>query len=125
MADWRKLAKTALLADGRIDTKEVNIIRKELFADGRIDKSELEFLFELRKGATSAVQSFIQLLNDAIKSVVLADGTISDKEAAWLKKYIVADGKVDDAEKQLLRELKGSARSVSKEFEALCAQCGV
>src|SRR5262249_1310565 len=41
MADWRKLAKELTLADGRIDTKETNILRKELFADGRIDKSEL------------------------------------------------------------------------------------
>ena len=33
MANWRKLAAAALLADGRIDDTETRIVRKELFAD--------------------------------------------------------------------------------------------
>ena len=51
MADWRKLAKAALLADGQIDEREVAILRKELFADKRIDRAELEFLMEAKKQA--------------------------------------------------------------------------
>jgi len=125
MADWRKLAKQALLADGRLDTREVELVRRELFADGRIDKSELEFLFELKRGAKSVVQAFNQLLNDALKSVILADGTISDAETKWLKKYVLADGKVDEDEKRFLRELKSSAKMMSQSFLELCAQCQV
>jgi hypothetical protein len=40
MADWRKLAKEALLADGRIDTREVEILRKtSLPTSGSINRS--------------------------------------------------------------------------------------
>ena len=49
MANWRTLCKMALLADGTIDDREVEIIRKEFFADGRIDRTELEFLLEVRR----------------------------------------------------------------------------
>ena len=38
MANWRQLAMSALLADGAIDEREVEILRKEFFADRRIDR---------------------------------------------------------------------------------------
>src|SRR6185503_6171151 len=98
MADWKKLAKAALLADGRIDTKEVEIIRKEILADGRVDKAELEFLADLRKSATSTVRVFTELFIRAVKSRMLEDGVISDQEAKWLRKTIFADKQVDDDE---------------------------
>ena len=51
MANWRQLALSALLADGHIDAREVEIIRKEFYADRRIDRGELEFLLEARRKA--------------------------------------------------------------------------
>ena len=123
MANWRNLAKAALLADGQIDEREVALVRKEFFADGRIDRSELEFLLEARREAASAVPSFQKLLFEAIRSVILTDGVIDAAEAAWLRQWIFADGKVDAGEKRFLQELKAGARHVSKEFEALYAQC--
>ena len=36
MANWRQLAMAALLADGTIDEREVEILRREFFADRRI-----------------------------------------------------------------------------------------
>ena len=125
MADWRKLAKALTLADGYIDTKEANILRKELFADGKIDKSELEFLSELRDQASSCVREFTQLFIDGVKSNILADGEISATEANWLRKAIFADTKVDEDEKRLLKELKAGAKKSSPEFEKLCKDCGV
>jgi hypothetical protein len=122
MADWKKLAKAMTLADGRIDTKEVEILRKELFADKKIDKSELEFLTDLKNDASSCVQAFHDLYIDAVKTNVLADGTISDAEAAWLRKMIFADGKADEHEKKLLTELRSSAKSTSPGFNALCKE---
>jgi uncharacterized tellurite resistance protein B-like protein len=122
MAEWRKLAKHALLADGRIDTREVQILRQALFADNRIDRSELEFLKELHNEANSYVRAFIDLFIDGVKSYMLADGVISATETNWLRKAILADGKVDEDEKRLLRELKESARSTSPEFDALFAE---
>src|SRR5262245_52184164 len=114
MADWRKLAKALTLADGRIDTREVGILRKELFADGKIDKSELDFLNELRNGAQSHVKDFMELFIQGVKANILADGDISDTEAAWLRKALYADGKIDDDEKRLLKELKAGAKKTGK-----------
>jgi uncharacterized tellurite resistance protein B-like protein len=123
MANWRQLCMSALLADGAIDEREVEIIRKEFFADRRIDRSELEFLIEARRLARSAVPSFDRLLFECIRSVVLADGSISADEAAWLRQWIFADGKVDAAEKHWLKELKLLADRVCPEFEALYREC--
>jgi uncharacterized tellurite resistance protein B-like protein len=123
MADWKKLAKEALLADGKIDTREVEILRRALFADARIDKSELEFLADLRKSAKSTVKEFMKLFIEAVKNHILADGVITDTEAAWLRKTIFADNKVDADEIQLLKELKQSAKKTSPEFDKLYNEC--
>ena len=123
MADWKKLAKDALLADGRIDQKEVDLLRAAIFADGRVDKAELEFLADLRKSATSTVRVFTELFLAAVKSNLLADGSIDDGEAKWLRKLIFADQTVDADEIQLLKDIKAGAKSVSAEFEALYKEC--
>lgn len=122
MADWRKLAKALALADGRIDTKETTIIKNEIWADGRLDKSELEFLLDLKKGASSVVREFNTMLFAALKAAVLADGDISAKEANWLRKFLYADGKIDDDEKRFLQDLKASAKQTAPEFEELYKQ---
>ncbi|MEZ6142666.1 MAG: hypothetical protein R3B84_19060 [Zavarzinella sp.] len=124
MADWRKLSKALALADGRIDTKETEIIKKELYADGKIDRSELEWLLDVRKSAQSTVQVFDLMVFDAIKPIVLADGTIDAKEADWLRKFIYADDVVSELEKQFLRELKAAASSVDPSFDKLMADAG-
>lgn len=122
MAEWRKLAKALALADGRIDTKETNIIKEAIWADGKLDKSELEFLLDLKKSATSVVREFNTMLFTALKAAVLADGDISAAEASWLRKFLYADGKIDDDEKKFLQELKAGAKSTSAEFDALYKQ---
>ena len=123
MASWKKLAKAVLLADGRIDDRETQIIRDELYADGVIDWSELEFLADLRNSAESCVPAFTELFLDAVKNNLLEDGKIDKGEAKWLRKAIFADGKVDEAEIRLLKDLKAKARKVSKEFDKLYAEC--
>jgi len=119
MAEWKKVAMAFALSDGRIDTKEVNILREQLFADGRIDRSELEFIAELRKRAKSTVKAFDDLFIDTVKANILADGAISDAEVNWLRKHIYADGKVDDVEKRLMEELKSAAKSTVESFTTL------
>jgi hypothetical protein len=123
MADWKKVAKVAILGDGRIDTREVNILRDSLFADGSINKSELEFLQEIRLECKTSVKAFSDLFIEAVKNHLLADGTIDAAEAQWLRKTILADGQVDELEKKLLETLKSEARSTSPEFDALYAEC--
>ncbi len=123
MADWRRLAKAVLLAGGHIDDRKVAILRKEFFADKRIDETELGFLFEAKRGAYKAVPAFQALLNEAIRTTILADGSISPAEVVWLRGYILADGKVDEDEKKLLRELKLLADQTCPEFQKFFDEC--
>ncbi|HYT88047.1 MAG TPA: hypothetical protein VEL76_04950 [Gemmataceae bacterium] len=123
MAEWQKLAKELLLADGTIDRREVDLMRKELFADGHIDDLELEFLLELKKSAASVVPSFHQLVLDAVKNNILADGIITAQEANWLRRWIISEGRADDTMKKFLGELRAGAKQVAREFETLYKQC--
>jgi uncharacterized membrane protein YebE (DUF533 family) len=119
----------SLLADGVIDETEVKVLKKELYADGKIDKKEVEFLIELRSEAQKKAKGeplssqFENLFFKAIQDNVLADGEISGKEAAWLRKAIMADGKVDDAEKAFLKKLKKAATKTSPQFDKLYEEC--
>ncbi len=119
MADWKRLAKALILADGIIEEKEAEIIKKEMLADGVINKSEAEFLVDLRNNATKAVKKFHEFVFGVVKKALLADGDISAAETLWLQKFILADGVVDDMEKTFLLDLKKSATQTSPEFEEL------
>jgi hypothetical protein len=129
MADWKKVALAALLADGRIDDNEVKILKKELYADGKIDKKEVEFLIELRNTAQKKAKgaalnaNFEKFFFKAIQDNVLEDGQISAAEARWLRTMLYADKKIDANEKKFLSRLKKSATKTSPAFDALCAEC--
>src|SRR5258708_35826097 len=107
MAEFKKLAVAAMLADGKIDDEEVKVLRKELWADGKIDEKEVEFLIELRNAAQKKAKgaeltpAFENLFFKAIEANVLDDGIISAKEAGWLTKMLFADGKIDANEKSI------------------------
>jgi uncharacterized tellurite resistance protein B-like protein len=115
--------KAQVLADGKIDDSEVEVIRRELYADGKIDKEEVEFLIELRNGAKEFAPSFEELFFQAVKENVLADGSIDAEEAEWLRRMLFADGKIDDSEKRFLRELRDEAHQVSPELQKLYDEC--
>src|SRR5947209_12253892 len=117
MADLRALEEK-ILANGRVDTSELEILRRELYADGRIDRKEADFLVELHKRVQNKTPAFEHFFYQAIKAHILEDGRIDTEEAAWLRRMVFADGKVDDQERKLLHELKGEAKHVSPEFEA-------
>ncbi len=131
MADFRKLALEAILADGEIDDAEVRVLQKELWADKKIDPKEVEFLIELRNIAQKKAKAkkasvnpkFETLFFKAIEQNVLRDGKIDAKEANWLRKMLFADGKIDDNEKKFLKRIKKAAKKTSPEFERLCQEC--
>jgi tellurite resistance protein len=112
-----------ILANGRVDTAELEMLRKELYADGKIDRKEADFLVELHKRVQHMTPAFEHFFYAAIKHHILADGRIDADEAAWLRRMLFADGKIDDQERKLLHELKGEAKEVSPEFEALFKEC--
>jgi len=119
MTDWKQLAKSLILANGSVERKETDILKRELLADGVISKAEAEFLIDVRKSAPKAVAEFHAFVFEVVKKAILADGDISAAEAVWLQKFLLADGTVDELEKQLLRDLKAGAKETSPEFDAL------
>ena len=131
MADFRKLALEAILADGKIDDAEVKVLQREFWADDKIDAKEVEFLIELRNSAQKKAKAkkeevnpkFETLFFKAIEQNVLRDGKVSAKEANWLRKMLFADGKIDDNEKKFLNRVKKSATKTSPEFDQLFQEC--
>ena len=123
MADWKKLLKDVLLADGAIDADETNLLQKELLADGIIDDEEVDFIVELRNQASECSAEFTKFFFSALAANILEDGVIDAAEAAKLRGILYADGVIDADEKAFLADIKSKAKSTSPEFEALYNEC--
>jgi hypothetical protein len=108
-----------ILATGRVDSDELEVLRWEMYADGKIDRREADFLVELHQRMQHRTPAFEHFFFQAIKDHLLEDGGINAEGAAWLRQTLLADGKIDDQERKLLHELKEEARRVSREFEVL------
>src|SRR5262245_19789083 len=110
MAVWQQLVQDLLLSDGKIDDAEVKILRKHLYADGKIDKKEVEFLINLRntlqKKAKRVNPAFEKFFFKAVQENVLADGSITSREARWLREALYNDKRIDPGEKAFLKRLK-------------------
>lgn len=65
MADWKALLKDVLLADGRIDAEEAELLRREIMADGVVDDEEKAFLRELKEAAAETSPEFDALCEEA------------------------------------------------------------
>jgi hypothetical protein len=112
-----------MLANGKVEGYEIEILRRELYADGKIDRREADNLVELHKRIQRVSPGFEEFFYQAIKDHILADGSIDAEEAAWLRQMLYADGKIDDREKKFLHQLKGEARQISPQFQALYDEC--
>jgi hypothetical protein len=112
-----------ILAHGRVDGQELEVLRQQLYADGKIDRRGADFLVELHKRVQHLTPAFEQFFYQGIKDHILAHGRIDAEETAWLRRMLFADGKIDDEERKFLHELKGEAKQVSREFEVLFEQC--
>ncbi len=118
MLDLRQMEQ-AILANGKVETQELELLRRELYSAGKIGRREADFLVVLHKRLRYLDPSFQHFFYQAIKDHLLANGRIGAEEAAWLRRMLFADGKFKDEERKLLRELKGEAKEVSPEFEVL------
>ena len=119
MADWKRLTKRLILADGVIEDAEAEILREEFLGDNVVTQMEAEFLLDLRDKAVKAVPDFHRFVFEVVKRAILKDGVIDAAEAEWIKEFILADGGVDDLEKAFLLDLHTSAKRVAPEFEQL------
>ncbi len=108
-----------ILATGKVDSNELEVLGWELFADGKIGRREANFLVELHKRVQHVTPAFEHFFYQAIKEHILAHGRIDAEEAAWLRQMLFADGKIEGQERKFLHELKGEAKQVSREFEVL------
>src|SRR5438270_7869433 len=108
-----------ILANGKVDGPELEVLRRQLYGDGKIDRQGADFLVELHKRVQHRTPAFEQFFYQAIKDHILAHGRIDAGETAWLRRMLSADGRIDDEERKFLHELKGEAKHVSREFEAL------
>jgi hypothetical protein len=108
-----------VLANGRVEGHDLEVLRRRLYADGKIDRKEADFLVELHKRAQYRTPSFEQFFYQAIKDHILANGRIGPNKTAWLREMLFTDGKIEDEERKFLHQLKGEAKEASPEFEKL------
>jgi len=121
MVDLRQVEHD-ILATGKVDGPELEVLRQHLYAGGNIDRQKADFLVGLYKRVQHRTPAFDQFFYQAVKDHILAHGRIDAEEAAWLRRMLFADGKIDDEERKFLHELNGEAKEVSREFEALFAE---
>jgi hypothetical protein len=112
----------AILANGKVESQELEVLRREVYAGGTIDRPKADFLVVLHKRVQHRNPGFEAFFYRAIKDHLLADGRIGAEEAAWLRRMVFRDGQIDDEERKFLHELKGEAKHVGPEFEALFAE---
>jgi hypothetical protein len=131
MTDWRKLSIGVVLANGKIDSDEVKILKKELFPNGRFATDEVKYLVELRSAYQKRARAtgkkvnpqFEKFFFSAVEKNVLANGKVEGSDAVLLRKMIFADKMVDPGEKKLLTKLKRTARKTSPAFDRLYKDC--
>ena len=104
---------------GKVAGEDLEVLRKRVYAGGKIDRQAADLLVELHKRVQHRTPAFEKFFYQAIKDHVLANGRVGVEKSAWLRRMVFADGKIDDEERKFLHELKGEARRVSPEFEAL------
>jgi hypothetical protein len=97
----------------------LEVLRRQLYAGGRIDRPKADFLVALHKRVQHMTPAFEPFFNPAIKDHILAHGRIDAEEAVWLRQMLCGDGAIGDEGRKFLHELKGEAKQVSREFEAL------
>ena len=115
--------ETDILANGKVESREIEILRKELYAGGKIDRQAADFLVKLHKRVERRSPAFEEFFYQAIKDHILKDGRITAEETAWLRQMISADRKISDLERKFLNQLKGEAKQATPEFEAFFAEC--
>ena len=122
MTELRQIEQD-ILAVGKVESKELDLLRKRVYAGGKIDRHTADLLVELYKRVQHRTPAFEKFFYQAIKDHILANGWINVEEVAWLRRMLFAPGKINDEERKFLHELHGEARQVSPEFNALFNEC--
>ena len=122
MPSLREIGES-IVANGRVEGHELEVLREVLYADGKVDRAEADFLVELHKRVRQRTPGFERFFYNALKDHILVDGRIGAEETTWLRQMLFRDDKIEDEERKFLHELKGETRQASPEFEALFQEC--
>jgi len=118
MVELRQIERD-ILAIGKVEGRELEVLRRRVYAGDKVNRREADFLVELHKRVQHLTPAFEQFFYQAIKDHILAGGRIDAEEVLWLRRMLFADGKIADEERKFLHELKGEAQQVSPEFKVL------
>jgi hypothetical protein len=109
-----------ILARGRVDGQDLEVLRRHLYRDGRqIDRPAADFLVELHKRVGHRSPAFEHFFYQAVKDHILATGRVDAEAARWLRRMLVGDGTLRDEGRKFLHELKGEAGHPGPEFDAV------
>src|SRR4051812_33947401 len=95
MPDLRQMEQD-ILATGKVDSHELEVLRRRLYAGGKIDRRGADFLVELHKRVQHLTPAFERFFYQAIKDHILAAGRVDAEETAWLRRMLFGNGKIDD-----------------------------
>lgn len=120
--------KTAILADGKVDTEEAQMLRTVIYGQGgaggtKVSKEELAVLFAINDATSGNNNSreWTELFVQAGTDAYLEDGVLDANEAADLINLIGADGKVTELEKALVANIMAKATSADPALQAFAA----
>ena len=122
--------RDAIIADGVVDSSEVETIRARLYADGVIDRDEAQFVFDVNDAVTGAANHeswrtlFVEVICDNLLNDADSPNEVDAAEASWLLDRIQAEGQLDDSEKALLAELRSRSLSMPASLKAYLDQNG-
>jgi hypothetical protein len=91
----------SILATGKLDGRELEMLRQQLYADGKIDRRKADFLVELHKRVQHINPAFEQFFYQAIKYHVLSNGRIN-QSSAWKLLMGGASGWIIDWRNEML-----------------------
>lgn len=123
--DSLKALVTAILADGIVDTDEVDQLRSVMYEDGMIDREEADALFEINDGCSGNdncdewTEFFVEAVGDHILKDEETPGVVDDDEGAWLVAKIEGDGQLDDVEQALLDRITEDGSTTYAPLQAM------
>ena len=113
-------ARREVLSDGKVDLKDVELLRSVLNLNEGLDQLKADFLIDLKNSVShdKLTPEFKHLFVDAITAYLMNDekspGEIDEEEAKWLRGKIQATGRTDDYDKALLDNLRNRSINFPK-----------
>lgn len=123
MMDWPGFVKSLILADGRVNEVEAELLDRACHQAEHITRELMELLLHLKRQANWVHPKFDALLFRVLQGVMLRDGIIHDSEASWLRQLLLRDEQIVEEELVFVSRLQHDAKRVGPEFTKLYQEC--